>query len=213
MRFVTENIGWKLLSLAIAVLLWISVSSEPELASFVSVPVQYKDIPEDLEIASDVVESVTLELRGPSGELRDFAENNRAAAVLDMRDARAGERTYTITEGNVRLPRGLRLVRAVPAQIRFDFETRVPRTVPVRARFTGAQPGYEVAQVLITPRTLTITGPQTRVERVQAAVTDPIDLSAVVGTAQFHVNAFVGDGRVQISGSPQVAVRVTMKRK
>ena len=46
----TTNIGWKLLSLAAAVALWVSVASEPELATLRSVPVEYKGVPDDLEI-------------------------------------------------------------------------------------------------------------------------------------------------------------------
>jgi hypothetical protein len=37
----TRNVGWKLLSLGAAVVLWISVASEPELATLHSVPVEY----------------------------------------------------------------------------------------------------------------------------------------------------------------------------
>ena len=68
----TRNIGWKLLSLGTAVLLWISVASEPELATLHSVPVEYKGVPDDLEITSDFVENVFLEMRGPAGRLRDL---------------------------------------------------------------------------------------------------------------------------------------------
>ncbi len=210
--YLTRNIGWKLLSLAVAVLVWLSVANEPELATFASVPVQYKDLPSDLEIASDVVEHVTLELRGPSGELRDFADNNKTAVVLDMSGVHAGEQTFTITNGNIDLPRAIRLVRTMPAQVRFDFERRRSRTVPVRVRFKETPPGYRILNVVVLPEQVTVVGPQTRVDRVQDVVTDPIDLSTVVGTAEFHVNAFAS-GSVRISSSPQVTVRVTMKKK
>ena len=62
-------------SLAIAVTIWASVASEPELATFATVRLEYRNLPEDLEIASHPVTSITLELRGPSGELRGLGEN------------------------------------------------------------------------------------------------------------------------------------------
>ena len=46
-----------------------------------------------------------------------------------------------------------------------------------------------------------------------AVVTDPIDVSNVVGTSEFRVNAFVEDPYVRFEGSPQVTVTVTMKKK
>src|ERR1039457_352420 len=81
-NFFTQNIGWKLLSLAAAVVLWISVASEPELATFISVRVEYKNLSPDIEIDSDVVETVLLEVRGPSGEMGSLPEERRRYAVV-----------------------------------------------------------------------------------------------------------------------------------
>src|SRR5690348_16504617 len=102
-QFFTDNVGWKLLALAIAVALWIAVAREPELATSLSVPVQLKNIPDDLDIGSNVPDQVHLEVRGPSGRLsRDNLST--AAMILDLADARAGERTYTIRPSNFNLP-------------------------------------------------------------------------------------------------------------
>src|SRR5262252_6022790 len=129
-HLVTRNFLWKMFALAIAILLWIAVANEPELSTFASVPVEFKDLPDTLEISSDVVDKVELEMRGPSGELRNFSAT-RTAVVLDMADAMPGERTYAISEGNVQLPRGISLIRAIPAQVHFRFERRKSRQVPV----------------------------------------------------------------------------------
>src|SRR5260370_39640465 len=104
-NFFTHNVGWKLLSLLIAVALWIAVAREPELATSLSVPVELKNIPDDLDIGSAVPDQVHLEVRGPSGRLsRDNLTN--AAMILDLADAHAGERTYTIRGANFSLPSG-----------------------------------------------------------------------------------------------------------
>src|SRR5260370_21231521 len=102
-ELVTRNLVWKLLALLIAVLLWIAVSNEPDLSAFVSVPVEFKDLPDTLEISSDVATQVDLELSGPSSELRNFS-GTRTAAVLDMADAQPGERASPIGAGEVHLP-------------------------------------------------------------------------------------------------------------
>ena len=65
-----QNIGWKLLSLAIAVVIWALVATEPELATFATVRLEYKNLPEGLEISSDPVSSVVARIARPSGELR-----------------------------------------------------------------------------------------------------------------------------------------------
>ena len=131
-----------------------------------------------------------------------------------MSDVRPGERTFTIGEGNVKLARGVRMVRSIPSEVRFHFERRMVRLVPVVVRITGqGQNGYTVAHQSVAPDRLEIAGPSSRVARIAAAVTDPVDLSSVVGTSEFRVNAFVEDSFVRFQSSPQVVVTVTMKKK
>jgi YbbR domain-containing protein len=202
-ELVTRNIWWKLFALLIAVLLWIAVANEPELSTFVSVPVEFKDLPESLEISSDVVEKVELEMSGPSGELRNFS-GNRTAVVLDLSEAVPGERTYSIREGELHLPRGLRVIRAIPSQVRFVFEPHLARTVPVEVRLKGAS-----AKVEVTPRAVTIEGPESRVKRISTVVTDLIDASELNGTVPLRVNTFSEDPYVRITSNPEVSVKVT----
>jgi len=210
----TRNLGWKLVSLLAAVVIWILVANEPELATFVSVPVEYKDIPDDMEISSEVLPSIYLELRGPSGELRSFAASN-VPVILNMSGVhRPGERTFTVGQSDVKLPRGIRLVRAIPAQLRFRFEHRVTRSIPVHARFSSSpQKGYEVAHYEVFPPSLTVVGPESRVARITFASTDLIDLSPVIGTSEFRVETYVDDPQVRFQSPPQVVVRVQMKKQ
>ena len=203
-ELLTRNIWWKLFAVLIAVLLWVAVANEPELSTFVSVPVEFKDLPGNLEISSDVLERVVLEMSGPSGELRNFSGNS-TAVVLDLSNAAPGERTYRVQERSVHLPRGLHLIRAIPSQVRFVFERHAERTVPVEVRFTRPPEKYEV-----TPATVTIEGPESRVRRAAAVITDRIDLGKVTGLATFHVNTFTEDPRVRIKSDSEVVVRVAI---
>lgn len=209
-----ENLAGKLLALAVAVVIWALVASEPELATFATVRLEYKNLPDDLEISSEPLSSLLLELRGPSGELRRAGETVHPAVVLDMSAVEPGERTFMIGDDNVKVPRGVRLMRAIPSEVRMVFEPRRALTVPVRVRFTGdGQNGYVVAHYDATPRELRIVGPKSRVTRIAAVVTDPVDVSTVVGTSEFRVNVFMDDPFVRFLETPQVAIAVTMKKK
>src|SRR5262245_31252428 len=105
-----NNLAWKLLSLVVAVLIWALVASEPELATFATVRLEYRNLPDELEISSEPVTSVVLELHGSSGDLRGIGETVRPAVVLDMASVQPGQRTFTIGDGNVRLARGVSMV-------------------------------------------------------------------------------------------------------
>jgi YbbR domain-containing protein len=202
-KLFTGNLVWKVFALAIAILLWIAVANEPELSTFVSVPVQFKDLPNTLDISSDIVDKVELEMHGPSGELRNFS-STRTSVVLDMADAMPGERTYAIGDGNVQLPRGLTLLRAIPSQVHFTFEHHKVRRAPVDVRFNQAPAKFKV-----TPSVVTIEGPESRVNRIAAVPTDTIDLPNADATGRFKVNAYVQDPHVRITSETEVTVEVS----
>jgi len=210
-----DHFGWKVLSLWIAVMIWALVASEPELSTFINARLEYRNIPDDTEIASDPVSTVSLELRGPSGALRGLGGDGvHAEVVLDMAGVRPGEHTFSIGDRNVKLPRGVTLVRALPAEVRFDFEKTISLNVPVQVRFTGlGSNGYVLESNEVIPREVKIVGPSTHVSRVPAVVTDPVDVSSVVGSSEFRVNAFVEEPYVRLASPSAVVVRVTMKRK
>jgi YbbR domain-containing protein len=202
--------------LAIAIVLWGLVATNPELSVFVTVPLTYKNLPDDLEVSAEPVNSISLELRGPSGELRSLGDAGglKPAVIVDMSGVRAGERTFPIGDGAVKLARGVRLVRAIPSQARFEFERRVVREVKIVPRFTEDDAGgYSVASFHVEPPTLRVVGPASRVDRIVSVVTDRMNVTSVVGTSEFQVNAFVEDPYVRFADSARVMVAVTMKKK
>ena len=210
---ITQNFWWKLLSLAIAIFIWTLVASEGDMSTYVTARVQMKNLPDDLELSADPATYVTLELTGPSTELRGLGDGGQhPEVVLDMSDATPGRHTFPIGENNVKLSRGVHILLAIPSQVRFDFEARLARTVPVRARISGTAPKGYNDSVSADPNELEVVGPRSHVLRVDAVETDPVDVSAIAGSEQFRVNAFIGDPFVRFTSSPQVVVTVTARK-
>jgi YbbR domain-containing protein len=212
-ELLTRNAGWKIFSLLVSLLLWFAFARDPEVGAFVAVPVEYRGMPDDLEISSDLVESVSVDLRGPSEKIANFSAA-KSAAVLDFSGIhKPGEQTFQIDERNIRVPSGMRLERAIPAQIRLQFERRTQLKVPVQVRFSGSPPkGYRLEHYNVAPEELTVVGPESRVKKIEYAVSDPVDLSSVVGESEFHVNAFVGDPHVRFETPVKISVKVYMER-
>lgn len=211
-QLLTRNLGWKLLALLIAFSLWFVVAREPELATSLSVPLELKNVPEDLDIGSNVPDHVHLEVRGPSGRLsRDSLAD--VALILDLSDARAGERTYTIRPAEFNLPSGVTFYRAVPSQITLNLDPVASRSVKVFPRFSKPPPpGYRVQSYTLEPGTIRIRGPEERVKRVDRVWTDPMDLSGVVSEAEFHTHINVGDAQVRLDAPGPITFRVTLEK-
>ncbi len=209
MKFLTQHAGWKLFSLVAAFIVWMGVASEPELATIVSVPVVYNNFPKDMEISSDIRETISVEARGPAGQLRSLSDS-RVAAVVDFASVRQpGERTFTLTAAELKLPRGIDLIRTIPAQLRFTFEQRETRAVPVDVPFSGKlAPGLKIAEIDIEPPQLRIVGPASRVFAAKTLTADPFDLTHVNVEAQGTLAVYAPEPQVRFIGTPQVTVKV-----
>jgi len=212
-QLLKRNIGWKLLALAMAVALWIAVAREPEVATTLSVPIEFKNIPEDLDIGYNVPERVRLELRGPSGRLsRDNLTD--VAVILDLANANAGERTYNIRPSNINLPTGVNFYRAVPSQITLRFDRMVTREVEiVLPPFSKGPPeGYRVRAYTLEPSKTRIRGPGQVLRGIARVTVDPVDLSGVVSQREFHTHVNVGDPQVRLEVPSDVTLRVTLEK-
>jgi hypothetical protein len=212
-RWVKKNAGWRVLSISIAVALWMSVASEPEMATLISVPIQYKEPGGDLEVSSLLIETVQLETHGLSGRLRDLAAA-RTAVVLDFSTVtEPGERTFTVARAQTNLPRGVELLRATPAQLRFVFERRERRWVPVVVRVSGTLPaGITLAGMEAVPATKEIVGPASKVRRVDSVSTDPVNLAGLgLANPGRETIAYITEPQVRFVAGPRVTVKMVLK--
>jgi hypothetical protein len=57
-RLFTRNLGWKFVSLLLAVALWLAVTREPEVATSLSAPVDFKNMRDDLDISGPLPDRV-----------------------------------------------------------------------------------------------------------------------------------------------------------
>jgi YbbR domain-containing protein len=212
-RWAFRNSGWKLLSLSLAMLVWVAIYREPEMTSVLPAPVQFKNIPKGLEISSDIVESVDLETHGPAGLLRNLSEK-RVSVVLDFSSVQeAGERTFTIDVTNTNLPRGVDMVRAIPSQLRFTFEPLIIRNVPVDPQVSGVLPaGLHIVKLVSTPLELAVTGPESKVRRLPNVRTDPVDLTGITEDKNVRVTAYLPNAQLRFNESSEVTVRVAVAK-
>jgi len=213
MKFVTANLGYKLLALLFAVALWIALAREPELATSVAVPIEFKNIPGDLDIESNLPDRVHLELRGPSGRLsRDSLAD--LAVILDLQDAHPGDRTYNIRPADINLPAGVSFDRALPSQLTLRFDKLLTREVDVvlPPYSKGPPDGYRVSAYTLEPSKTIVRGPEQRVRNMNHVSLDPVDLSGATSQAEFITHVSIGDPQVRLEVPSAVVLRVTLEK-
>ena len=211
-RHVLHNFGLKLLSLALAVALWLAVTRDPVAEVAVDVPIEFHNIPQNLEISSENVPRAQIWVRGPQRVVRRL-QAAEVYAEIELGGMRPGERTFDLTAEQVRRPKELEVVQIVPSQFHLAFDARLIRQVPVHPRVSGSfAPGYQIASIVAEPSTVTVGGPQKRVEAVEAAITDSVDASGTMDRATFVRHAYVSDPLVQVMNPNPVRVTVIMEK-
>jgi YbbR domain-containing protein len=210
-RVFVQNFGLKLISLLLAAGLWLVVARDPIAEVELRVPIEFHNVPENLEIDSASFTEAQVRVRGP-GRLVHRLRSTDVRAEIDLSDVRPGSRTFDLTSRNIRVPQDFEVVQIVPGQFQLSFDNRTTRSVEVRPRVTGnfAQ-GKRIAQIVADPASITISGPHQRVEAVESATTDPVDASGTMDRASFVTQAYVPDPLIQVVHPTPIRVTVIME--
>lgn len=211
-RYVLKNLGLKVVSLFLAVLLWWVFAHDPTVEIPMTVPVEFHHTPQSLIISSESPFQVQISLQGPERTLRAMSPS-QVHAVIDLQGAAPGERTFDITAGQIHVPRDVEVVQIVPSQFHISFDHSATRDVDVRPRVIGSLlAGYGIGAVTANPAQITIEGPEKRVDAIDNAITDPVDATGVVGQATFTTHAYVADPLVRVLKPQPIHVTVTTEK-
>ena len=210
-RVFIQNAGLKLVSLALAIGLWMVVARDPIAEVETRVPLEFHNLPDNLEIDSANATDVRIRVRGPERVIRTLQPED-VRAEINLGNVRPGERTFDLSGRQIHLPQGLEVVQIIPGQFHLSFDERATRNIEIRPRVIGTfATGMHVTQVIADPSTITITGPRHGVEAVDAATTDPVDASGVMTRATFVTHAYVTDPLIQIAHPSSIRVTVIME--
>jgi YbbR domain-containing protein len=210
--YVLDNLGLKIFSLLFAVALWLIVARDPIAEVAITVPIEFHHVPENLDINSENIPTAQVRVRG-AARLVHGLRPEEVHVEVDLAGAKPGERTFDLTAQQVHQPTDLQVVQVVPSQFRISLDSILTRTVEVRPRVTGNfASGLRIARIEVSPSAVTISGPRSRVEKVQSATTDPIDASGVVTSQAFSANVYVSDPLIQIVHPVPVHVTVIMDK-
>ena len=210
-RTFAHNIGLKVVSLLLAIGLWLVVARDPIAEVEMRVPIEFHSLPDNLEIDSASFTEAQIRVRGPERLIHRLQPAD-VRAEIDLASVQPGERTFDLTGRHVHVPQDLEVVQIIPGQFHLSFDSRYTGVVKVRPRVTGNfASGMRVAQVIADPPNVTITGPRRRVEAVEAATTDPVDVSGAMTRTTFVTQAYVSDPLIQVLHPTPIRVTVIME--
>lgn len=212
-RLLQRETSLKILSLVLALSLWLYVTSEqnPEATQVVPlVEVVPRNVPEDLAIVIMDPARVSVTVGGRPSRLDNF-DPTSVAAVVDLADAEAGILARVV---KIQLPDGIHLVDVSPSEVVIALEVLAEKDMPVEVSLEGTVPGqFTIGQPVVFPEEVRLAGAESKVAEV-ARVVSGIDIEGISESMVFEgVRVFAVDGAGrQVTGvvvAPET-VRVTV---
>ena len=205
-----RNLALKVVSVVLAALLWLIVSGERTVERALRIPLEFANIPAQLELVGEPPTVVDVRVRGASGTLGRLSAGDMAA-VLDVRTPRPGQRLYHLTGSEVRAPFGVDVVQVAPSTIALFFERSSAKTVPVTPVLEG-QPaeGYMVEKVTADPARVEVVGPASALKELMNAVTEAVSVEGARTTITESVTVGPADPTVRLRGPQTARVTVTI---
>lgn len=214
MKIVTENFFAKVMSVLIALLLWVALIDEPELIETTTVPVEYRNLSADLDLSPESPNRVQLQVRGSRARLNEVSPE-RTNIVLDLGGMTAASaKTFTIQSTSINLPPRVTLLRAMPSQLRVKLERRLYKDLPVEVDFEHPLPaGVSVLTSEVTPKNIKVVGPESRIQLAEKITTEPVDLKTVDATKPLRLNVLLTDPELSIVGGAVVTVKLSLQKQ
>lgn len=122
--FFTENLSYKMVSLFIALILWITILGRRDFVVAKKVDIELIP-PPGYSVVFQSVDTIKIKVSGPRTALRRFIENGVSQIVtLDLSSKGPGRYEVEIPRGRVDVPFGVKLVTLQPERIEVQIEKK-----------------------------------------------------------------------------------------
>jgi YbbR domain-containing protein len=203
-----RHLGLKIISIGLAAALWFLVSGEQIVERALRIPLEFTNLPTQLEVVGDPPTVVDVRVRGSAGTLSRIG-SGELVAILDLRTAKAGRRLFHLTGADVRAPFGIDVVQVTPSNVSMRFELSATKTVPIVPGVEGdPAPGYVVGTVTADPATVEVAGPASAVAHLTQAITEPVSVAGANHSVTESVTVGSSDPVVHLTSA--VSARVTV---
>lgn len=170
-------------------------------------------LPAELTPAEPYPKRVRLFIRGPRDLVEDLSEED--FEVIAEAGENRGEGLYTFSlrvlpASDTSLPQGVE-INLEPSELRLSLERLVSRVVEVSVPTVGSvASGFQLDAILVSPPSITVRGPRSRVQALRGVVTENLELSGRTETFTARLRLLSPDSLIEFASGTLVEVRVAV---
>lgn len=213
-KLFTANIGLKIAAILLSIVLWFYVTTSGQLEISLDVPLEFKNIPQGLEIVQSSAKVVSLNLQGQERLIKNIKPSEVRVSV-DLSKAKKGEGTYSINRETIKLPQAASVKNVTPSSIKVITDATVAKTVKVMPVIVGTpRKGFSIKSIEVNPAVVVIEGIMTEVRKVNILTTEPIDVTDFQETFTQDFRLDISDINIRTkTKNIKVTVVITGRRK
>ena len=195
----------------LSVFLWFFVASRGQSEIMLEAPLEFRDIPADLGIASSSAKTVKLTIRGQERFMKSINAHN-IGVFVDMSKAREGEGIYHVNKEDVKLPFAISVMSIEPAAIKVKLDEMVSKSVPIRVSVIGMAEKGATVSTSVEPKNMVIRGLKSEVRQIRYIMTEDFDISDIKETVTKSLELDTSGMNV-VPEVPNVMVKFTYTEK
>lgn len=211
-RAITRHWQYKVAALFVAVLLWVTVTTDEQQEQAVPTRVDWQ-VRDSSYVLVGAPGQVNTVFQARMGELMSFV-GNRPVLTYTIDDVQDTRMRVSLSTGMVEYGQAgnARPVAVRPSDVVLEFEPRVRRRVPVRPRVRLSTDGeYAVVDSpTVQPDTVAVSGAESEVEGIAELTTERVPLDGVVGRVSRDVPVRLPDDAPNVRADPAI-VLVTVR--
>ncbi len=172
-----DNWGIKLVSLGLSLTLWFYVTSKGKTEMTLTVPLELRNIPQDMAVVGNVAGSLEVRVQGQERILRDITVADKMVGVIDLSMTKVGENTVHISPDDIKRPADITVTHMSLSELKVKLEPLVRKVFRLQPILHGTPAaGHHLAKIIVLPPRLTVEGPESRMTAMSRLQTLPIDI-------------------------------------
>ena len=175
----TQNWGLKLLSLFLALLIWLVLIPEEKTYSdkTLTVPLETRNVPPDIELVEKPAATIEITVRARNRLLNELSSSG-VSARLDLERASVYQDIYPLNRSMITVPPGAEVVDISPNMVRLKLEKTKQMDLEIVPMIVGkVNEGLRVVRIEVTPARVPVRGPESKIRIKDKVSTSPVDVS------------------------------------
>jgi YbbR domain-containing protein len=212
-NFITKNKTIKVISLILAIILWVFVKSKSGGEVGLVVPLEFYRVPPSLIATNVTDEAINVRITGSVIQLQRLPTREMRARI-DLSRARPGTNSFDILPDNFNISKALDITQISPSSVKVDLDHVIEKTIHVKPVVQGKPArGYRVSKITVDPPYINMQGARSQLIGLKEMLTEEVDISDLKETVEVEVPLQIADLRLKKPVKRMVTVTIVVEEE